>query len=52
MKTLVVIVSIIVLFLCTESKVHFETDSKPLLKMLLKGESHTNKANERQIINI
>ena len=52
MKALVVIVSIIVLFLHTESKVHLETDSKPLLKMLLKGESHKNKVNERPIIDI
>ena len=52
MKALVVIVSIFVLFLRTESKVHLETDSKQLLEMLFKGEGHINKANERPIIDI
>ena len=52
MKALVVIVFIIVLFLRTELKVHLEADSKLLLEMLLKGEGHTNKINERPIIDI
>ena len=52
MKVFAFIVSIIILFLHTESKVHLETDSKPLLEMLLKGESHINKTNERPIIGI
>ena len=52
MKAFVVIISIFILFLRTESKVHLETDSKPLLEMLLKGKSHINKTNERPIIGI